>query len=59
MAETLGLERPRSGRDELLDVELFSCPAEAQGVIEDCRHDSNHHRPRRDALPRSLRVKAG
>jgi transposase InsO family protein len=32
-------------RDELLSVELFSCLAEAQLLIEDWRHDYNHHRP--------------
>ena len=32
-------------RDELLAVELFSCLAEAQVVIEDWRQDYNHHRP--------------
>ena len=32
-------------RDELLDVEEFSCLAEARVVIEDCRQDYNGHRP--------------
>jgi putative transposase len=32
-------------RDELLAVELFSCLAEAQVLIQDWRHDYNHHRP--------------
>ena len=32
-------------RDELLSVELFSCLAEAQVLIEDWRCDYNHHRP--------------
>ncbi len=32
-------------RDELLDVELFSCLAEAAVVIEDWRQDYNAHRP--------------
>jgi putative transposase len=32
-------------RDELLAVELFSCLAEAQVLIEDWRHDYNQHRP--------------
>jgi putative transposase len=32
-------------RDELLAVELFSCLAEAQVLIEDWRVDYNHHRP--------------
>jgi len=32
-------------RDELLSVELFSCLAEAQVLIEDWRQDYNHHRP--------------
>jgi putative transposase len=32
-------------RDELLGVELFSCLAEAQVVIEDWRQDYNDHRP--------------
>lgn len=32
-------------RDELLSVELFSCLAEAQVLIEDWREDYNHHRP--------------
>jgi putative transposase len=32
-------------RDELLAVELFSCLTEAQVLIEDWRHDYNHHRP--------------
>jgi putative transposase len=32
-------------RDELLSVELFSCLAEAQVLIEDWRVDYNHHRP--------------
>jgi putative transposase len=32
-------------RDELLAVELFSCVEEARVLIEDWRHDYNHHRP--------------
>jgi putative transposase len=32
-------------RDELLAVELFSCLTEARVLIEDWRHDYNHHRP--------------
>jgi putative transposase len=32
-------------RDELLSVELFSCLAEAQVMVEDWRQDYNHHRP--------------
>src|SRR3954462_1984066 len=32
-------------RDELLDVEQFSCLAEAAVVIEDWRQDYNAHRP--------------
>jgi hypothetical protein len=32
-------------RDELLTVELFSCFAEAQVMIEDWREDYNRHRP--------------
>lgn len=32
-------------RDELLDVEQFSCLAEARVVIGDWREDYNHHRP--------------
>jgi putative transposase len=32
-------------RDELLAVELFSCLAEAQVVVEDWRQDYNEHRP--------------
>src|SRR4051794_35817826 len=32
-------------RDELLDVEQFSCLAEARVVIADWREDYNHHRP--------------
>jgi putative transposase len=32
-------------RDELLDVEQFSCLAEARVVISDWRDDYNHHRP--------------
>jgi putative transposase len=32
-------------RDELLAVELFSCLTEAKVLIEDWRHDYNHHRP--------------
>jgi putative transposase len=32
-------------RDELLDVEAFSCLAEARVVIADWREDYNHHRP--------------
>jgi len=32
-------------RDELLSVELFSCLAEAQVLIEDWRVDYNEHRP--------------
>ena len=32
-------------RDELLDVEEFSCLAEARVVIEDWRRDYNHYRP--------------
>ena len=34
-------------RDELLAVEMFSCLAEAQVLIEDWRQDYNHHRPHR------------
>jgi len=30
----------------LLSVELFSCLAEARRLIEDWRHECNHHRPR-------------
>jgi len=32
-------------RDELLDVEEFSCLAEARVVISDWQEDYNHHRP--------------
>ena len=32
-------------REELLSVELFSCLAEAQVLIEDWRQDYNHRRP--------------
>jgi putative transposase len=32
-------------RDELLAVELFSCLAEAQVLIEDWGHDDSQHRP--------------
>jgi putative transposase len=32
-------------RDELLDLEQFSCLAEAVVVIEDWRQDYNTHRP--------------
>jgi len=32
-------------RDELLNLELFSCLAEARVVIEDWREDFNQHRP--------------
>ena len=32
-------------RDELLDVEEFSCLAEARVVIGDWREDYNHRRP--------------
>ena len=32
-------------RDELLDVEEFSCLAEARVVIGDWQQDYNHHRP--------------
>ncbi len=32
-------------RDELLSVELFSCLAEAQVMVEDWREDYNHRRP--------------
>ncbi len=32
-------------RDELLDIEQFSCLAEARVVIGDWREDYNHHRP--------------
>ena len=32
-------------RDELLDVEEFSCLAEARVVIEDWREDYNRNRP--------------
>jgi hypothetical protein len=32
-------------RDELLAVELFFCLTEAGVLIEDWRHDYNHHRP--------------
>ena len=32
-------------RDELLDVEEFSCLAEARVVISDWQQDYNHHRP--------------
>jgi putative transposase len=40
-------------RDELLTVELFSCLAEAQVLVEDWREDYNHHRPHS-----ALRMKA-
>jgi putative transposase len=32
-------------RDELLDVEQFSCLAEARVLVSDWREDYNHHRP--------------
>jgi putative transposase len=32
-------------RDELLACEQFSCLAEAEVMVEDFRHDYNHHRP--------------
>jgi transposase InsO family protein len=32
-------------RDELLNLELFTCLTEAQVVIEDWRQDYNQHRP--------------
>ncbi len=32
-------------RDELLDVEQFSCLAEARVLVADWREDYNHHRP--------------
>jgi hypothetical protein len=32
-------------RDELLAVEIFSCLAEAQVMVEDWREDYNEHRP--------------
>ncbi len=32
-------------RDELLAVELLSCPAEARMLVEDWRQDYNQHRP--------------
>jgi putative transposase len=32
-------------RDELLSVEMFTCLAEAKVMVEDWRHDYNHHRP--------------
>jgi putative transposase len=32
-------------RDELLDVEEFSCLAEVRVLIEDYREDFNHRRP--------------
>lgn len=32
-------------RDQLLDVEQFSCLAEPRIVVEDWREDYNHHRP--------------
>ena len=32
-------------RDELLNLELFSCLTEAQVVIEDCRQDYDTQRP--------------
>ena len=32
-------------RDELLNLELFSCLAEAKVLIEDWREDYNQHRP--------------
>ena len=35
----------RAARDELLDVEEFSCLAEARVVIGDWREDYNRHRP--------------
>jgi putative transposase len=34
-------------RDELLAVEIFSCPAEAKVMIEDYRQDYNRCRPHR------------
>lgn len=33
-------------RDELLDVEEFSCLAEAKVLVDDWREDYNQHRPR-------------
>ena len=45
-------------RDELLDVEEFSCLAEARVVIGDWREDYNHRRPHswlRDARPGRVR----
>ena len=44
-------------RDELLDVEQFTCLAEARVVIDDWRQDYNHHRPHSalHAHPRRLR----
>jgi putative transposase len=32
-------------RDELLSVEMFTCLTEAKVMVEDWRHDYNHHRP--------------
>ena len=51
-------------RDELLDVEQFSCLAEAVVVIDDWRQDYNAHRPHSalgnqtpDAFARAWRVR--
>jgi transposase InsO family protein len=38
-------------RDELVNVELFACLAEARVVVEDWREDYNHRR-RQSALGR-------
>ena len=49
-------------RDELLDVEEFSCLAEAKVVISDWREDYNQRRPHSalgDAQPRRVRRRVG
>jgi putative transposase len=45
-------------RDEVLDVEEFSCLAEARVVIEDWRQDDNEHRPHSSLGMRSPAVLA-
>lgn len=45
VAEPVRRELQREVRDELLDVEQFSCLAEARVVIEDWREDYNTRRP--------------
>jgi hypothetical protein len=57
VAEPVRAEFHSRVRDELLDVEEFSCLAEAQVVIADWRRDYNQRRPHSalGMLPRRVR----